>query len=352
MQPASQIQNETTRLRSVKDQLQRNLHNFKDLNDDVTKATIFSLLNNFIETLTFLKEEIEFEYGVSLKHSLQHATPEVLEAAVEYYELEDFLTNFKKNLIDKQLSIKESSKSTFEALKRSKYHISTADELADLPESSISQKQTAAFENMTRDAKVMSTTKKITSKLVQSSQILETSLMQSQLNLDELQMQDEDLERLTEKHVIVGSLLEKSDAFAKEIKLAGQRDKRMMLYAIGFFFVCVLWVLWCRLLKWPVKITFGLFYYILLKPVLSIFGIAGKSKAVDHVGDLTSHAEMYATTGDELSTEASGDVESLVSEFSSVGSSVEEIAKTVSEHTGIETTDEFEEALGRIIDEL
>jgi protein transport protein SEC20 len=318
----TEIDTEISRLHALKYQLSRLLYSLEDLRDEDTKEKIFSHLNQYHESLDFLKSEMEFEYGIDL-HRTQKG--DVVNLCVEYDLLNDSLTSFQQNLIQKQLELKQTQLSKFDDLKREKY---TRNVVSDVPGNAV-----PADQPISQDAKIMNTTRKITSKLVQSSQILQSSLVQSQLNIGELEIQGDSLTYLADKNDLVGGILTKSEGFIQDIRLSSIKDKKRMYYALGFFALCVTKVFWGRAFKYPVWIIWRLFWYV-VRMVLATFGLFSRHHGDGPLDVLeTSSLEDIITATVEMISETTEDL-------------VKKIVDTVS------TTDTLEEALGRIIDEL
>jgi protein transport protein SEC20 len=318
----TEIDTEISRLHTLKDRLSMLLYSIENLRDEDTKEKIFGHLNQYHESLDFLKSELEFEYGIDL-HRTQKG--DVVDLCVQYDLLGDFLTSFQQNLIQKQLELKQTQLSKFDDLKREKY---TRYVVPDAPGNAVS-----ADQPISQDAKIMNTTRKITSKLVQSSQILQSSLVQSQLNIDELEIQGDSLTYLADKNDLVGGILTKSEGFIQDIRLSSMKDKKRMYYALAFFALCVAKVFWGRVFKYPVWIIWRLFWYV-VRMALATFGLVSRHHGNGPLNVLeTSSLEDIITATVEVISETTEDL-------------VEKIEDTVS------TADTLEEALGRIIDEL
>jgi protein transport protein SEC20 len=256
------------------------LSNFYDLNDFVkdrsVKTSISALIEKYRQSLDSIKNEIQFRYDIDLRSfKMQSSSDEdLISSVVLYHKLHEFFINFRKNLIKKQFDLKKNYKQSFQAAKLAKYSFN--DEQDALSGTEDQAKELAG--NLSPDAKIMTTTKKITSKLIQSSQVLQSSLVQSELNLEELTIQNDALTQLSDKYTFLKGVLEKSDGFINDIKLSTEKEKRKMYYALGFFALCVAYIVYSRLLKLFVR----LFIYS-VRLALGVFGLVSRRKNDDAV---------------------------------------------------------------------
>lgn len=345
-----EIENELIKLKGYKHELLFNFYKFDDFENDEARINILNLINSFSESLVFLKAELQFEFDLDLSKPIRTHDTTAVQYAAEFDKDDQFLDTFKKNFVSKQLDIKESQLKKFQRLKKAKYGIK--EEVKSSIEKDLEPIQEKPASTNT---KIMSTTKKITSKLTQSSQILQSSLVQSQLNMDELTIQSDSLEYLGEKYGYLKTVLEKSDGFIKDIKLSSEQDKKKMYYALIFFALSVAWVIWRRLLKLPVMLAYYFIVYT-LKLSLATFGIISRQKAeVDFVNPLSSTSlEQFATT----STEIVGGPEVFVtsapeiSEKADPTETIEVIEISDDDESSDPEDSEYDEALSKIIDEL
>lgn len=122
------------------------------------------------------------------------------------------------------------------------------------------------------DEQILTQNKNITSTLKLTKQLMTMSVMQTELNIDNLDQQSRDLNTLNDKLVDLESVLVKSRQIVKFIEKQDKNDKRRIYLSIGFLLLCCAWVLWRRVLKLPVKILlwtlmkfFGVFSWITSK---------------------------------------------------------------------------------------
>lgn len=137
------------------------------------------------------------------------------------------------------------------------------------------------------DEQVLTQNQNITSSLKLTKQLMTMSVMQTELNIDNLVQQSRDLNKLNDKLVDLESVLLKSRQIVKFIEKQDKHDKRRIYASIGFLLLCSAWVLWRRVFKLPVKI--------LLWSLLKFFGVFNwvVSKYPSPLGKEISGFETY-----------------------------------------------------------
>lgn len=138
------------------------------------------------------------------------------------------------------------------------------------------------------DEQVLTQNQNITSSLKLTKQLMTMSVMQTELNIDNLDQQSRDLNKLNDKLVDLESVLLKSRQIVKFIEKQDKHDKRRIYASIGFLLLCSAWVLWRRVFKLPVKI--------LLWSLLKFFGVFNwvVSKYPSPLGKDISGFEAYS----------------------------------------------------------
>ncbi|KAG7194494.1 Protein transport protein sec20 [Scheffersomyces spartinae] len=135
----------------------------------------------------------------------------------------------------------------------------------------------------TLEHQILAHNKKITTSLQSTRQLMSTSIVQTELNLESLDQQTKDLSNLNDQLFTVSDILNKSGKIVKFIEKQDRKDKRRIYYSIFFFASCCAWVIWKRILKTPVKIflwsTFKMFR--LVNWAVSSKNINNKEVAVD-----------------------------------------------------------------------
>ena len=334
----TEIEAQLGQLHDLKNSLARLLYTEAGLD----KEKIFLLLSQYNDSLDYLHDELEFQFGLDLDKPVHTQ----VELVAEYDSLRDFMNRFQKNLITKQLSQREDQLANFEDLKRAKYNREVA---ADTADNAIENHEEP--EVVSKDAKIMNTTRKITSKLVTSSQILQSSLVQSQLNIEELEIQGDSLSRFAERNDVVGGMLTRSEVFINDIRLSSMKDKKRMYYALAFFALCVFKVFWSRLLKWPVILSWRIVWYS-TRTLFSTLGLVSKPLKVEPLKASNIVQAIGTTTTTSAVGVASDVVETVSSLSEAITTTMGEFVSIVSNVAEELATDTFEEVLGRIIDEL
>lgn len=97
---------------------------------------------------------------------------------------------------------------------------------------------------------------KITSSLQKSRDMLSTTILQSELNIDAIDQQTKDLAKLNESFIQFGDLLNKSKGIIKFIEKQDKLDRQRIYLSMGFFILCCCWVLYRRVLRRPLMILF------------------------------------------------------------------------------------------------
>lgn len=331
----TEVQAELRKLDILKDTLSRTLYRLDSLEH---KDSIFQLLAQYRDELDSLRNELEFVYGFDLSRGVQGGTDGVLEQIVQFDSFKEFLGLCEAGFVNKQLELRNDVLTRFEDLKRSKYTRESVTKDDDAGDNNGSPQVEPVI---SQDAKIMNTTRRITSKLHQSSQVLQSSLMQSHLNLEELEIQGDSLARFADRNDFVGGVLTRSEGFINDIRLSSVRDKKRMYYAIGFFGVCVAKVFWGRVFKWPVLLSWRVFWYFLRMCMSFVFPGVGNGVVEESVKIIAPELTMSESLRLVTQSLTQSLTESLTE---SLSDALSDGPKT--------TTEALEEALGRIIDEL
>lgn len=109
---------------------------------------------------------------------------------------------------------------------------------------------------------ILKLNKLITTSLQTSRQLLSTSVLQSELNIDLLDQQTKDLRRLNEDFLKFNDLLARSRQIVKFIEKQDKSDRRRIYLSIGFFLLCCSWVVYKRILRTPLRLLLWSFFKI------------------------------------------------------------------------------------------
>ncbi|CEP61260.1 Sec20p LALA0_S02e10396g [Lachancea lanzarotensis] len=108
--------------------------------------------------------------------------------------------------------------------------------------------------------KLLSTNRKITSSLVRTSHMLRSSVLQSELNVSELQEQTASLHKLNDRFDSLSGILTTSSKVVRVIQNSSGQEKRQIYSGLSFLALCIGWVLWRRVFKMPVKLALWLWF--------------------------------------------------------------------------------------------
>lgn len=107
---------------------------------------------------------------------------------------------------------------------------------------------------------ILSQNKQITSSLQSTRQLLTSSILQSELNIDSLDQQTKDLNNLNEEFMKFSDVLNKSRQIVKFIEKQDRGDKQRIYLSFGFFALCCVRIIWKRILRTPVRIFLWTFF--------------------------------------------------------------------------------------------
>lgn len=129
-----------------------------------------------------------------------------------------------------------------------------------------------AFKDRLKDKNEM-----ITKSLIRSNQVLKSSVLQTELNLEEIYIQGNLLTDLNDKFDILDTLLSQSSKIMKVIEKNGSKEKTRVYYSLGFLIVCISWVVWKRLIRGPVKLLIWIWFNF-FKRILYMAGFLKRHK--------------------------------------------------------------------------
>lgn len=161
---------------------------------------------------------------------------------------------------------------------------------------------------------IMQQNKSITASLQNTRQLMTSSILQTELNIDSIEQQTQDLSTFDSLLSDLGSTLKKSKNIVKIIEKQDRQDKNRIYLSIGFLLICCAWVIWRRILGVPVKI----FLWSLLKIFRIFVWFLPKSETEQMILEsaVASTGIIAATATGIMATQSSisKDLESLVSE--------------------------------------
>lgn len=162
--------------------------------------------------------------------------------------------------------------------------------------------------------KLLNKTKQLSANLIRGNQILQSAVLQSDLNMDELQEQTNSLSKMNDKYMQFETVFMKTSQLVKKLEKASHQEKRDVYLALGFLCVCVSWVLWRRIFKMPVKIALWLTFKF-FKGILVTIGLAKNvASSTQRVLAPPVTAFIESTTTFITTTETADTIEQAVNE--------------------------------------
>ncbi|CDK28651.1 unnamed protein product [Kuraishia capsulata CBS 1993] len=160
--------------------------------------------------------------------------------------------------------------------------------------------------NATFGDKLLDKNMSITASLQKSRQMMEATVMRSELNVEELEASTRNVQHLGSQYEFFNDILAKTNGLVKEINKSSSKERREIYMAISFFGACVAWVVWRRLLKRPVM----LLLWTIFKTFSMFRFIYGKASSVD------ASAEPETLISSEISKTIVKTVESITESIS------------------------------------
>ena len=200
------------------------------------------------------------------------------------WQLLDWFYQFKLNLRNCLLEVHESKYAKVDRYRDEAIEMHSIDLKTSSSTSSIHKRGTTGtidLESMSKSAMTKSTlltqTKKLTSKLARSNQMLQSGILQSELNLDELRQQTKTLEVVSDRYSQFQVVFDKTSQLVKTLEKASNKEKRDVYLSLGFLVACISWVVWRRILKLPVKMALWLCFKF-FRGILVAIGLVRRSQ--------------------------------------------------------------------------
>lgn len=158
--------------------------------------------------------------------------------------------------------------------------------------------------------RLLNKTKQVSANLIRGNQVLQSAVLQSDLNLDELREQTNSLAQVNDKYTQLETVFVKTGQLVKALDKASHQEKRDVYLALGFMCLCVSWVLWRRIFKIPVKLFFWLAFRF-FKGILVAIGLVRKVPIKPHrvMAPPVTFLETVSTTSTTI-----GNIEQAVDE--------------------------------------
>lgn len=139
--------------------------------------------------------------------------------------------------------------------------------------------------------KILDKNEKITNSLQNSRNLLQASIIQSELNIDNLETSTKNLSSISDKFEYFNSILNLTNGLVKKINENSDKEKNNISRALYFFFGCCAWIIWRRLLNKPIRLLIWVFYKSI---VLVIYGTRKTVPELD--SSVLSSSAMLAST--------------------------------------------------------
>lgn len=114
--------------------------------------------------------------------------------------------------------------------------------------------------NSSTKGQLLSKTKQLTNNLIKSNGYLQSSILQSDLNLDDLKQQTSLLNKVNENYSQLEVVFTKTNQLVKTLNNASNKEKRDVYISIGVLCLAIAWVFWRRILKIPTKLLLWLMF--------------------------------------------------------------------------------------------
>lgn len=206
----------------------------------------------------------------------------------------NWIHGYKRQLRERILYIQETKLNTIDKLRDDtiESNLQTITTQPDTGSYQLKNKQTS-----TRD-QLLNKTQQLTNNLIKSNTFLQSSILQSDLNLDDLKQQTHSLTQVQDKYSQFEVIFNKTNNLVKSLEKASNQEKRDVYISLGFLCIAISWVIWRRIFKGPTK----LFFWILFKFFKGILVSAGLVKRMTGGSTLTDNVISASLVATEIAT--------------------------------------------------
>lgn len=297
-----------------------------NVNIDTSNDTVSTNYENTIKSIN--QQLIKYkDYIKLLKRSLGNRKNK----SIEHYQTK--LNSFKAKLRHFQLVINESQFKQHHLIRIEQFNLThqpppphappnqTLTEMKEQLFTERSSNLSTLPTSATINHQIATQNKQITQSLQTSRQLLSATILQSELNIDNLDQQTKDLSQLNERFIKFQDLLTNSKTIIRFIEKQDKSDRQRIYLSIGFFLLCCCWVVYRRILRRPVRL--------LVWTVLKMIGVfnwlvvtSGEeggeevSSVVETVGSLVESTVMTTLLVEEVISVISSTLSSMVKEES------------------------------------
>lgn len=158
---------------------------------------------------------------------------------------------------------------------------------------------TESNKQLTRD-QLLNKTQQLTNNLIKSNTLLQSSILQSDLNLDDLKQQTQSLNQIQDKYSQLEVVFNKTNRLVKSLETASNQEKRDVYISLGFLALAISWVVWRRIFKGPTKLFLWLLFKF-FKGILVSVGVVQKITSKDNILTVPNAiTDAIMTTGASL----------------------------------------------------
>lgn len=329
-------------------------------NEDLDDKVVSELLT-FEDMIRSFQRIIELKYGVRIRYEpkftierepsgVDKHDEQWIEQVNELVKNVDFrkelIEKYEVSLIESRMMLKETLSDALQS-KLMERRGSTTSIDSDLNRSEIDRDGSTNGIQLPNTAtnikgKTLQVNKKITSNLLRTNQILRSSVLQSELNIDELKQQTDTLMLVNDKFDRFKAMSQASTKLIKAINNSSYQEKQKVYAAIAFFCGCIMWVLWRRIFKYPVKFTFWLCFKF-FKSLLYTVGIVKSSVSPNQASSSSTVVSAISSVKDTILDQASSST-SLLKEV---------LSQTETELTSsLDVSQAISDSFDKLMDEL
>lgn len=250
----------------------------KQIDDNTgTNENIVDELIQLDDLIRCFQKSLEYKAGVKINIDPVFSVdgPYALGSSTDLSELlrnvdfqKQFTNKFQTSLIEEKIVFQDKMQDLLNTRLKERTASIRANDSSPSPE--LQSEQLITHGSNTK-GKTLHVNKKITSNLIRTNQILRSSVLQTELNLDDLKQQTQTLTLVNDKFDRFTQLAKTSSNLIRAINNSSYRDKQKVYISMAFFVACIVYVLWRRIFKYPIKF----FFWICFKFFKSTLNTAG-----------------------------------------------------------------------------
>lgn len=250
--------------------------------------------------------------GLKIENGGQKQDKETVAQIAEVVRAVDFIEVLERRYKEAQVKAHDEFRVRFKELQIEKFE-RYQDEVVNERKKSGVSRNSDEVKAKSKKQQLLSTNKKITSTLMRTSQLVQTSVLQSELNLGELQEQTRSLNKLNDRFESLSGVLNTSSKVVKIINESSGRERRQIYTGLAFLGLCISWVLWRRIFKMPVKLMLWVWFRF-FRSILGVLGVVPKVHVGTSVVPGTVISSVVSATPTKIIEEATGAMQTMVEE--------------------------------------